>query len=146
MRWLCNSVENRNDPGMTSDWPWPLQSQKYRKTSEWQWILKSQKYPLCTKFFPPRPKFWSVSLCDYCFPATRLSKTETLEMHRMTLEWPWTLKSKVPIYNKYLPRWSWRLNSQKYPVYTKICVSFPLRSAVFKITHIYFPINYHVRR
>ncbi len=53
-----------------------------------------------------------------------------------------------------IPNWTWTLNSQKYPAYTRylpreaqILVRFALRPAVSKISHILqFPIDNHVKR
>ena len=39
----------------------------HRMASKWPWTHNGQKYPTCTKYLPPRPKVWSVSLYNQPF-------------------------------------------------------------------------------
>ncbi len=59
-------------------------------------ILNGQMNLAYTKYLPPRPKFWSASLCG--------QKSEISEMHRMASDWPWTLNfQNYHAYTKYFP-------------------------------------------
>ncbi len=105
-------------------------------TSNWTWTLNCQNYPVYTKYLHHLEAQILVRF------ALRLAVTEIQnvqgqrksEMHWMT------------------PNWAWRLNSQKYSIYTKYL---PLRSKCWfvllydqlfsKISHILsFPIDYHL--
>ena len=37
-------------------------SEMHRMTSDWLWTLNGKKYPVCNKYLPLRPKFWSALL------------------------------------------------------------------------------------
>ena len=133
--------------------------------------VKSTLHTLNT--YPMRPKCWCFSLYDYPFPRykvdqnrkqTEWPQTElkhlTVKVTLYTIEWSppgahivvrFALRPAIceiqgrrkSEMHRMTPNWTWTLNSQKYPVYTKylppeaqILLRFALRPADSKMSHI----------
>ncbi len=102
-------------------------SQMHQMTPIWTWKLNRQKYSICTKYLITSEAQILVRFAIRLAVSKiqHLQSQWKLEIHRMT------------------PNWTWRLNSQKYSIYTKclpheaqILDCFTLRLAISEIQHV----------
>ena len=76
------------------DW---RKSEMHWMNPNWTWTLNSQNYSRYTKYLPPRPKYWSVSLYDYPFLRYNILGRQKSEIHRMSPNWIWRFHN-IPVH------------------------------------------------
>ncbi len=75
-----------------------VNSQKCTECSQIYPTHLNVKYSIHTKYLSPRHKYWLVLFYDQ--PTSKIQGCQKSEMHQMTTEWPWALKSQKVSYTQ----------------------------------------------